>query len=310
MREGARFFLSDAVLRAFQNMRGNLFPILTTIGIIGFSMLIFSTFSLFAFNLTSILKIWEDKIEVIAYLKKGVPAGEVEGVLKKVRRLEGVEAVKYVSPYDALSFMEKKLGSQKNLLEGIQPGVLPSSFEIQLEKDYRNSLRIKDVVSHLKQFRQIEEVQYGQEWVETFSAIVHVFRLTQWIMGGLLLIGLMFIISNTLQLTISSRKEEIEIMHIVGASPASIQVPFYIEGLIQGLLGTGLAIVFLFFLYYKVLLYKVFFLYLTPVMKEWFAGIPVLFLPPKTVVIILLGGMVLGLFGSFVASMRFLRYSG
>jgi cell division transport system permease protein len=305
-----KFFLSDAILRAVQNMRGNLFPILTTIGIIGISMLIFSTFSLFAFNLTSILKIWEDKIEVVAYLKKGVPFGEVEDVLKKIRRMEGVETVKYVSPEDALSFMQKKLGSQKDLLEGIRPGVLPSSFEIQLKKGYRNSLRIKEVVFPLKQFRQIDEVQYGQEWVETFSAIVHVFRLTQWIMGGLLLIGLIFIISNTLQLTISSRKEEIEIMHIVGASPASIQVPFYIEGLIQGFVGTGLAVLFLFFLYYKVLLYNVLYLYLTPVMREWFAGIPVFFLPPKTVVTILFGGMVLGFFGSFVASMRFLRYGG
>ena len=302
------FFLRYVIQRALQNMKGNLFPNLTTIAIIGISMLLFSSFSLIAYNLTSFLKIWEDKIEVIAYLKRGVPLGEVEALLKKTRQLEGIEAVKYVSPYDAMTFMESRLGGQKNLLEGIQPGILPSSFEIRLKKDFRNSMSIKEVVYQLKQLPQIDEIQYGQEWVETFSAVVHVFRLTQWVLGGLLLIGIIFITSNTLQLTISSRKEEIEIMHILGASPAFIQVPFYIEGLIQGLLGTGLAILFLFYFYNKVLLYHVFFLYVTPSIKEWLTGIPLLFLPPEKIVMMILGGMVLGFFGSFAASMRFLKY--
>ena len=158
----------------------------------------------------------------------------MEPLLKKTRLLEGVEVVRYVSPYDAMAFMETKLGRQKNLLEGIQPAVLPPSFEIQLKKEYRNSTKIKEVVSHLKKIPQFEEIQYGQEWVETFSVLVHILRLTQWILGGLLLIAIIFITSNTLQLTISSRREEIEIMHWVGASPAFIRVPFYVEGLIQG----------------------------------------------------------------------------
>jgi cell division transport system permease protein len=283
-------------------MMGNLFPNLITIGIIAISMLIFSTFTLLAYNLTNFLKIWEDKIEVIAYLKRGTPSGEVEPLLDKTRLLEGVEVVRYVSPYDAMAFMETKLGRQKNLLQGIQPAVLPPSFEIQLKKEYRNSTKIKDVVTHLKKIPQFEEIQYGQEWVETFSVLVHILRLTQWILGGLLLIAVVFITSNTLQLTISSRREEIEVMQWVGASPAFIRVPFYMEGLIQGLLGGGLAILFLF------LMHQGLFLNLTPSVQAWLAKIPVLFLPLETIVWILLGGMVLGFFGSSVASMRVLKY--
>jgi cell division transport system permease protein len=283
-------------------MMGNLFPNLITIGIIAISMLIFSTFTLLAYNLTNFLKIWEDKIEVIAYLKRGTPSSEVEPLLDKTRLLEGVEVVRYVSPYDAMAFMETKLGRQKNLLQGIQPAVLPHSFEIQLKKEYRNSTKIKEVVTHLKKIPQFEEIQYGQEWVETFSVLVHILRLTQWILGGLLLIAVVFITSNTLQLTISSRREEIEVMQWVGASPAFIRVPFYMEGLIQGLLGGGLAILFLF------LMHQGLFLNLTPSVQAWLAKIPVLFLPLETIVWILLGGMVLGFFGSSVASMRVLKY--
>lgn len=296
-------FLSYAMRRTLRNMKGNLFPNLTTIAIIGISLLIFLSFSLIAFNLTSLLKIWEEKFEVIAYLKRGTSLNEVEGVLKQIRQLDGVEAVNYMSPFDAMAFMESRLGRQKNLLEGIQPAVLPASIEIRLKKDYWGQTKIDEVVAHLKGVSQIEEIQYGQEWIETFSVLVHLVRLTQWILGGLLLAAIIFIVSNTLQLTISSRREEIEAMQMVGANPAFIQVPFYLEGLIQGLLGAGMAMGLLF------LLYKVVLITITPLMKGWMAGLPILFLPWETIVWILSGGMVLGIFGSFVASMRFLRYS-
>jgi cell division transport system permease protein len=91
-------------------------------------------------------------------------------------------------------------------------------------------------------------------------------------------------------------------MHWVGASPGFIRVPVYVEGLLQGLFGGGLAILFLF------LLHQGLFLYIPPSIQAWMEKIPVLFLPPETISWILLGGMVLGFFGSFVASMRVLRY--
>ncbi len=289
------------LVRAVQNMRRNLFPNLTTIGVIAISALIFSTFSLIAFNVASFLKIWEDKIEVIAYLKKKTPAGEIEALLDRTRGMGGIESVRYVSPTDAMVFMETRLGSQKNLLEGIQPTILPPSLEMHLKKEYRNSTKIREVVSELKQIPQIEEIQYGQEWVEMFSSLVHILRLTQWVLGGLLLVAMSFIISNTLLFTIASRREEIEIMQLVGASPSFIRVPFYIEGMIQGLLGAGLALLFLF------LLQRIILLYFPASIKDWVLRIPILFLPPRTLIGILGGGMVLGFLGSFMASMRLLR---
>jgi len=72
------FFLQYVMRRTFQNMMGNLFPNLITIGIIAISMLIFSTFTLLAYNLTNFLKIWKDKTEVVAYLTRGTTSGEVD----------------------------------------------------------------------------------------------------------------------------------------------------------------------------------------------------------------------------------------
>jgi len=297
-------FLRYFIVRAFRNMKGNLFPNLTSIGIIALSMLLFSIFSLVAFNLSSFLQRWEEKIEIIAYVRKQTSQREVEDLLRSLRLIHGIDRVKYISSADAMVFMEAKLGSQKNLLEGIQPTVLPASFEIQLSRDYRNSIRINEVISELKQFHQIEEIQYGREWVERFSGLVHILRITQWILGGLLLVAMTFIISNTLQLTIVTRREEIEIMHLVGASPTFIQIPFYIEGLVQGFLGAGLALMILFSLY------NIFLGHIPPLVREWLGGISISFLPPKTIAWFLSGGMVLGFFGSFVASIRILKYSG
>lgn len=294
-------FLRYVMIRTLGNMKKNLFLNLSTIGIITISVLIFSTFSLIAFNLSSLLTLWEDQIEVIAYLKRQMSLNETETLLTNTRMIEGVEAVKYISPFDAMVFMEKKLSGQKNLLQGIKPVVFPPSFEIQLTKEYRNSTKIKEVVSRLRQLPQIEEIQYGQEWVETFSGFVHILRLIQWILGGVLLAAMVFIISSTLQLAISSRREEIEVMHLVGASPAFIQVPFYLEGMIQSLVGAGLAILLLF------LLHKLFLFYVASLVQPWFSKIPILFLPPDAIIRILIGGIVLGFFGSFIASMRFLK---
>jgi len=297
-----RLSLHYILARTIQDMRRNLFPDVATIGVITISVLIFSAFSLIAFNLAAFLKIWEEKIEVIVYLQRKTPAREVETLLNNIRQMGGIESVKYISSSDAMAFMEARLGGQKNLLEGIQPTVLPPSLEVQLRKEYRNAIKIGEVVSQLKQFSQIEEIQYGQEWVEMFSSLVHILRITQWFLGGLLLVAMAFIISNTLQLTISSRQEEIEIMQLVGASPSFVRIPFYVEGMIQGFLGAGLALLTLF------VLQRIVLLYLPLSMKDWFTKIPILFLPLNTLLGIIAGGMVLGFLGSFMASMRFLKY--
>ena len=297
-----RLSLHYILARTIQDMRRNLFPDVATIGVIAISVLIFSAFSLIAFNLAAFLKIWEEKIEVIVYLQRKTPAREVETLLNNIRQMGGIESVKYISSSDAMAFMEARLGGQKNLLEGIQPTVLPPSLEVQLRKEYRNAIKIGEVVSQLKQFSQIEEIQYGQEWVEMFSSLVHILRITQWFLGGLLLVAMAFIISNTLQLTISSRQEEIEIMQLVGASPSFVRIPFYVEGMIQGFLGAGLALLILF------VLQRIVLLYLPLSMKDWFTKIPILFLPLNTLLGIIAGGMVLGFLGSFMASMRFLKY--
>lgn len=296
-------FLRYVFKKTLKNMKRDISPTISSIFIMGTSIFIFLTFSLVAFNLDSQLKARENRFEIIAYLKKGTPIDEVEILLKKIRKIEGVEAVNYISPFEAMEFMESKLGNQKDLLEGIKPNIFPASMEIRLGKDYWGQTKLNDVVSELKKVPQIEEIQYGKEWIETFSVIVFLVRITQWIIGGILILTIIFIVSNTLQLTISSRGDEIEIMYMLGASPSYIRIPFYIEGLIQGLLGAAMAVGLLF------IMYKVLILTVEPMMKGWMAGIKILFFPRDRIIWFLLCGVLIGLFGSFISSIKFLRYA-
>lgn len=296
--------LQYVITRPLKNMRRYLLANLTTTGIVVVTMLIFSIFSLIAFNLKSFLKIWESKVWVIAYLRRDTSLKEIEELLKKVRQFEWIEEIKYISPFDAMAFMEERLGNQKNLLEGIRANIFPPSLEIQLKREYRDSKKIDLIVSQLRSVSKIEEVQYGQDLLDALSGAIRLIHLVQWILGGLILISMFFIISNTIKFIISYRREEIEVMHLLGANPAFIQVPYYIEGAIQGFLGAAMAILLLF------ILFKIFYPYITPFFKGWLAGIKILFLPMESILLILSGGTILGLFGSFVGSMRFMKYRG
>lgn len=297
-----RSFLNYIFKKTIKNMEENLIPNVTTISIIGISLFIFLTFSLVAFNLSSLMDLWKKKFEIVAYLKKETPLNEVEMILKKIRTLNGVETINYVSPFEAMEFMELKLGYQKNLLEGIKPNIFPASMEIRLEKDYWGRMKLKDVIEELKNIPQIEEIQYGKEWIETFSMVVYLVRLTQLVIGAVLIISIIFIVSNTLQLAISSRKDEIETMYILGASPAFIRIPLYMEGAIQGFLGAVMAEILLFIMY-KIILFAI-----EPMTKGWMKEIKIIFFPMERIFWFILGGVLIGLIGSLISSIKFLKY--
>lgn len=297
-----RSFLNYIFKKTIKNMEENLLPNVTTISIIGISLFIFLTFSLVAFNLSSLMNLWEKKFEIVAYLKKETPLNEIEMILKKIRTLSGVETVNYVSPFEAMEFMESRLGHQKGLLEGIKPNIFPASMEIRLEKDYWGRMKLKDVIEELKNIPQIEEIQYGKEWTETFSMVVYLVRLTQLVIGAVLIISIIFIVSNTLQLAISSRKDEIETMYILGASPAFIRIPFYMEGAIQGFLGAVMAEILLF------IMYKIILITIEPVRMGWMKEIKIVFFPMERIFWFILGGILIGLIGSLISSIKFLKY--
>jgi cell division transport system permease protein len=149
----------------------------------------------------------------------------------------------------------------------------------------------------LEEMEGVEDVQYSEEWLQRFQGLMNVIRVIGFIIGGLLCIGILFIVTNTIKLTIYSRKEEIEIFKLVGATDWFVKTPFLIEGFFQGILSSAAALGIL-FLGYSLLSAK----------KLQSFGLAMLqfhFIPPEYGLTMLLIGVVLALAGSLMAVGQF-----
>ncbi len=184
------------------------------------------------------------------------------------------------------------------MLEGVEGNPLPASFEIQLEPEYRSPEGIEAVVDELGKLKWVDDLQYGGEWVEKFSAFVNFMELTALLIGLFLAAATLFIISNTVRLTVYARKDEIEVMRLVGASELYVKTPFFIEGMVAGFVGGVVAFVML--IAVRLLLS----IYIPPyfgfVLDNPFSSLSLL-------IALIFAGIVIGGTGSLVSLGRFLK---
>ena len=261
------------------------------------SLLIVGLFLLLFVNLDTWMQGWRHSLSMSVYLNNGITEDKRDNIAAFVRKLPGAEIRRYVSKEQALVDLKDALGSKAGLLDGLSDSPLPASFEVVFKEIDGQKTDPKGVKERLGQLEGVEEVQYSEEWLHRFEDLMGVIRLVGFVVGGLLCIGVLFIVTNTIKLTIYSRKEEIEILKLVGATDWFVKIPFLLEGVAQGILSGLLALVVL-FLGYSALSAK----------KMHFLGLAMLdfvFLPYEYILSIFFISMALGLMGSFVAVGRF-----
>lgn len=287
--------------QAFQSIRRNIFLNIVTIAIIGISLVFFGAFSTVFLNLNYIIEQWKEKIQVTAYIDDGVTKEEIIAVKEKVKGLEEVEKVDFLSKEDAYRIFQEELQGLEKVLEGLTENPLPASFEITLKKEFRDTNGVESLVSELKNYKEISDIQYGVEWLERFSNFVFFIRFLGIGFGVFIFACVLFIVSNTIRLTLFSRKEEIEIMRLVGATNFFIKMPFIIEGFVQGLAGSLIALFFLFtvqsFLFPKI----------TSHISLLLGAIEPLIISSNLFVILFILGGGLGVLGSLVSLGRFMK---
>jgi cell division transport system permease protein len=293
----AGFFLS----RAVTNIRQNIFVNVVTIGTITLALLIVSLFLLVFVNLESAAENWSERVQVTVYFDKDLTTQEQSTFREKISALSGVSRVGYITRGEALKRFKSRLRGQETLLEGVRPEVLPTSFEIALKRSNRDTVSVENFVTTLKRIPGITEVQYGEEWVRRFNSFLNFMRLLGALLGGFLVIAVVFIVSNTIKLTIYSRRDELEVMSLVGATRFFIKAPFLLEGLMQGLAGSIISVVLLFGLYEGFLHNAGSFLTFNPSTS----GLS--FLPLEYIAGLLLAGAVLGFVGSLTSLKRFIN---
>lgn len=285
--------------RAIYDIRTNRFLNAVTIITIALSILIVSSLVLFFVNANDYINFWKKGIRIIAYLKPDIVEPNLVDIKSKVQRLYGVAEVEFISKKEAMKRLREQMKRQSSLFDGLKENPLPDAFEIRLTGQSSSSEKIENLAAQLESLPEIDEVEYGQRWIGRFVKVFDLFRLTGYAMSGIFFIAAVFIVANTIRLVIYSRREEIEIMRLVGATDRFIKTPFYIEGIIQGALGgiIGLAALFATFIYIS-----------TSVEH----GLPsdllhIRFLSLRLFITIILCSMLVGWLGCFISLRQFLK---
>jgi cell division transport system permease protein len=202
----------------------------------------FGAFMLLQTNLEYLLKGWGDQLQITAYLNNGLTEPQVEALMQRIGAMPEVARTRYIGHAEAWRDFQTALGAQSGLLEGLPRDVLPASIEITIRPENRAEKVIGQLAARLKDDNDIASVEYPQEWVERLELVVLAVGWAKWILGGVLFLATLFIVRSTVKLALFARKEEVEIMQLVGASEELIQAPFVLEGMIQGLIGAGVSL--------------------------------------------------------------------
>ena len=274
---------------------------MVAIGTITLALLTFGIFIITVINLNQIFDDWGKRIQVIVYMDEDTSSEGIKKVKEKIIKLTQTENIIYVSKERALITLKKSLHNQNGILDNLDDNPLPASFEIQLKEEYKNLQSVKAFVAMVKGIDGVNDAEYGQEWLEKFSAFISMVKLVGVSIGCFLLLATIIIISNTIKLTIYSRREEIEIMKLVGATNFFIQIPFFLEGFIQGFSASLLSLGIL-YISYKILISKIIIDY-----SLYLGYLDLIFLPQKLVIELILLGIFLGLFGCAFSMGRFLK---
>jgi len=232
------------------------------------------------------------------YLQDGIDRSTKEKIASCIKDFPSAKIEKYISKEEALKDLRSALGTGAGLLDGMSHNPLPASYEIVFSNVESPETDPDSLVKSLEKIDGVDEVQYSQEWLKRFEGIMDMVRLVGFVLGGLLCIGVLFIVTNTIKLTIYTRKHEIEIQKLVGATDWFIKMPFLLEGIIQGILSGVFSLL--------ILISGYLFLSAKEVPLLGLTVLDFIFLPHEYVLLIFLISVGLGLLGSFIAVGRFI----
>lgn len=212
---------------------------LLSITTIAFSLFAFGLFGLVAVNLERALKDVEDRVEIRVFLADGATEETVATMLGDASAFPEVAQAGFVSPDSGLARAREELPEFKDVMD---VAVLPASIEVKLKDGFRDPAHVKEVAGRLGSYPSVDEVRYGEEWVEKLYRIRTIAAVVGAGLGFIFALVAIIIIGSTIRMAVLARAREIEIMRLVGATNWFVRSPYLIDGLVKGLLGGGIAL--------------------------------------------------------------------
>ena len=221
-------------------------PMLSALSIttIAFSLFAFGLFSLVAVNIRKTLRDVESRVEIRAFLADGTSVEVVSAAMGDIGAFPEVGRVEYVSPDSALARARSELGEFKDVFES---AFLPASIDVRLREGHRDPATVRAISTRIKSFEFVDDVRYGEDWVDKLYRIRNVATAAGVILGLAFASVSVIIIGATIRMAVMARAREISIMRLVGATDAFIRRPFLIEGFLKGVLGGVVALALTYF---------------------------------------------------------------
>ena len=221
---------------------------ITTLLVLVASFSIVSFVLIFMINIDSIIANWGDSIRVTAYMKDELTPVQIETLKQRISNLKDVAQIEFVDKAKAKDQFKLQMAtyapSLANDAEFSNP--FPASFIVSLKASTKDQVaisRIQKTAAEIQQMAGVEDVSYGQNWVKNFSQLADGISKSGWMLILVLLAGSLLIISNSIRVSISTRKDEIEILELVGATSSMIRSPFIFEAAVMGFIAMTIAIV-------------------------------------------------------------------
>ena len=268
-----------------------------SISTVAVSLFVLGMFLIIVLNMNRMASMLESQVQISVYLKDDLSEDAEQDVGAKIKALQGIESVKYVGRDEAKERLSERLGEQKYLLDALDDkNPLPNAFEVTVKQP----TMVETAAKAIEKFGGVESVKYGQDVVEHLFDMTRLVRIFGFTLMLLLAGATLFIISNTIRLTVFARRREIAIMKYVGATDEFIRWPFVLEGIVLGCIGGLISAIVL----------RSFYAGVTNKVYDTLAFFPLIpqypFMNYVSVAIILLG-MVIGAAGAWVSLKRFLK---
>ena len=263
---------------------------IASISTVAVSLFVLGIFMILVLNMNRMASFLESQVQISVYLKDDLSKEDIRG-------LQGIDTVAFISRSDAEKRLRERLGEQAYLLDALgDQNPLPDSYEVTV----RDPSMVETTAQAIAEFKGVEQTKYGQDVVEHLFDITRLIRIFGLVLMLLLAGATLFIISNTIRLTVFARRKEVAIMKYVGATDWFIRWPFMLEGVVMGFAGGVIAAIAL-KLVYAAAAAKIY---------DTLAFFPLIPEQPFMTIIgmlIVISGMAIGALGSSISLKRFLK---
>ncbi|MDY6298957.1 MAG: permease-like cell division protein FtsX [Selenomonadaceae bacterium] len=289
----SEYFIQETL----RSLRRNNWMSFASVGTVAVSLFVLGVFLLLVLNMNRLASSLESQVQISVYLADGLSESVRKDIASDIEALQGIEEIRYVPKEEAKERLAKRLGDQKYLLDALgEKNPLPDSFEVVL----KSPALVETAAAAITRMEGVEQAKYGQDVIEHLFAITRLIRIFGLALMVLLAGATLFIISNTIRLTVFARRKEVAIMKYVGATDWFIRWPFLLEGMVLGFVGGVLAAIAL----------QSFYAAMAAKIYETLAFFPLLPQYPYMYYVsaaILLSGMGIGALGSTISLKRFLK---